>query len=332
LKTLPELLGAFLTKHLPLNRGYSSNTVASYRDAFILFIQYMETQNHTKPEKLDGTHFSLQNVESFLQWLEAAKGSSITTRNNRLAAIKSFFRYAQSVAPEWISVAKPILAIRAKKAAEDSTIKYLSAEAIGCILNESFKSGGIRDAALLSLLYDSGARVQEIADICVGDVHVTKPYTARLTGKGRKTRVVPIAVQTAKILRKYLNEFGLTISEQKLFSNWMGDPIGRAGIAYVLKKHVSAANILSPEIVPRTATPHQFRHSRSMHLLENGVNLIYIRDLLGHVSVTTTERYAKANAELKRNAIERASSNIIKESNFDKGKKEDLLDWLRNVI
>jgi site-specific recombinase XerD len=292
----------------------------------------MEVKHKIKPEKLDYIHFLLLYVESFLHLLENTKGSGITTRNNRLAAIKSFFRYAQATSPEWIDAAKPILAIKAKKAPDNSTIKYMSAEAIGCILNESFRTGGIRDAALLSLLYDSSARVQEIADVNIGDVHVTKPYTVRLTGKGRKTRIVPIAMQTAKILRKYINEHGLTDPEKKLFSNWMGDPIGRAGIAYILKKHVSAANMLSPDIVPPTATPHQFRHSRSMHLLENGVNLIYIRDLLGHVSVTTTERYAKANAEVKRKAIEQASHNLITESKFDECKKEDLLNWLRNVI
>ena len=330
MKTLSELINTFLTKYLPQSRGYSSNTVASYRDAFILFIKYMGTQYGTEPDKLDGTHFSLSNVEGFLLWLETSKGSGATTRNNRLAAIKSFFRYAQTVAPEWIDTAKPILALRAKKTVENSAIKYMSAEAIGCILSEAYKSGGIRDAALLSLLYDSGARVQEIADITIGDVRVTKPYTARLTGKGRKIRIVPIATQTAKILRKYISEFGLSVPENKLFSNWMGDPIGRAGIAYVLKKHVSAANVHFPDIVPRKATPHQFRHSRSMHMLENGVNLIYIRDLLGHASVTTTERYAKANVEMKRKAIEQ--SNIIAESNYDEEKKEDLLSWLRNVI
>jgi site-specific recombinase XerD len=292
----------------------------------------MEAKRKIKPNKIDSSHFSLSNVENFLIWLETVKGNSAATRNNRLAAIKSFFRYAQKVAPEWIDIAKPILSIKAKKTAEDSTIKYMSAEAIGCILNESFKSGGIRDVALLSLLYDSGARVQEIADINVGDVHVTKPYTATLTGKGRKTRIVPIATQTAKILRKYISTYGLNVLEKNLFLNWMGDPIGRAGIAYVLKKHVSAANLLFPEIVPRTATPHELRHSRSMHLLENGVNLIYIRDLLGHVSVTTTERYAKANTEMKRKAIEQANSNMIAVSKFDEEKKEDLLNWLRNVI
>lgn len=332
MKLLSELINSFLTKHLPLNRGYSSNTIASYRDAFVLYLQYMEIQHNIKPDKLDSIHFSLLNIENFLLWLETAKDNSITTRNNRLAAIKSFFNYAQTAAPEWIEVAKPILAIKAKKAPEHSTITYLSAEAIGCILNEAFRSGGIRDAALLSLLYDSGARVQEIADVNVDDVHATKPYTVRLTGKGRKTRTVPIAAQTARILRKYINEYGLTVPEKKLFSNWMGDPIGRAGIAYILKKHVAAANVLSPDIVPSTATPHQLRHSRSMHLLENGVNLIYIRDLLGHVSVTTTERYAKANAEVKRKAIEHASLDLITESKYDEGKKEDLLNWLRSVI
>jgi site-specific recombinase XerD len=332
MKIFSELISAFLVKYLPQSRGFSPNTVASYRDAFILFLQHMETQHGIKPDMVEITDFSLSNVENYLTWLEASKGNSVPTRNNRLAAIKSFFRYVQTVAPEWISIAKPILSIKAKKSAVQSTIAYLSAKAVGRILHEAMNSGGIRDAALLSLLYDSGARVQEIADINIDDVRVTTPCTARLTGKGRKTRIVPISPQVANILRKYVNEYGLTNSGEKLFTNWMGDPIGRAGIAYILKKHVTAANMLFPDIVPRTATPHQLRHSRSMHLLENGVNLIYIRDLLGHSSVTVTEVYAKANAEVKRKAIERASSIIIDESKYDNETKKDLLVWLKSVI
>jgi len=327
-----ELISAFLVKYLPQSRGLSPNTTASYRDTFILFLRYMETKHDTKPDMVEITDFTLSNVEGYLLWLETAKGNSVSTRNNRLAAIKSFFRYVQTIAPEWLDIAKPILSIRAKRHAGQPTINYLSAKAISCILHEAMNSGGIRDAALLSLLYDSGARVQEIADINIGDVRITTPCTARLTGKGRKTRIVPISPQAANILRKYISEYGLIIPEKKLFTNWMGDPIGRAGIAYVLKKHVAAANMLFPDIVPRTATPHQFRHSRSMHLLENGVNLVYIRDLLGHSSVTVTEVYAKANAEVKRKAIERASSIIIDESKYDDDTKKDLLVWLKSVI
>ena len=332
MKTFSELINVFLTRYLPQTRGYSTNTVASYRDAFVLFLQYMDAVHCVGPDKVDAGHFGLSCVEGYLEWLEMYKGSSVTTRNNRLAAIKSFFRYAQTVAPEWIDVAKPILSIRAKKLSEQPTISYLSTDAIGRILNEAMKSGGIRDAALLSLLYDTGARVQEVAGMDVGDVHVLSPCTARLIGKGRKIRVVPISAQMANILRKYMSDFGLVRPDQKLFVNWKGEPIGRAGIAYILRKHVTSANSQFPDIVPKTATPHQFRHSRSMHLLENGVNLIYIRDMLGHASVTTTERYAKANAEVKRKAIEKASANIFTESKFDEKAKEDLLGWLRIAI
>jgi len=143
---------------------------------------------------------------------------------------------------------------------------------------------------------------------------------------------VPLTAQAGNILAQYLKTLKNKTPDEPLFKNWRGEPIGRAGIAYVLRTHAQAASIASPGLMPSKVTPHMLRHSKAMHLLENGVNLIYIRDLLGHQSVITTEVYAKANPEMKRKAIEASSANIIKDSHYSANKKADLMNWLREVV
>jgi len=329
-KNFSGMLSSFLLVHLPGSRGFSGNTVSSYRDTFVLFLQFMSDTQNKKPERISFADFTATTVDAFLRWLKSERGCSASTCNNRLAAIKSFFRYVQGEAPEWMDIASDILAISAKKTAQ-TEISYLSVDAIRLLL-ETASTNGIRDLALLSLLYDSGARVREIADLVLGDLRLEKPATVKLTGKGRKTRIVPLTVQVVGILSRYIKTLKLAAHGECLFKNWRGDPIGRAGIAYVLQKHAQSASVISPSIIPPKVTPHMLRHSKAMHLLENGVNLIYIRDLLGHSTIVTTEVYAKANPEMKRKAIEASSEKILKGSNYSTNEKEDLLRWLRKTI
>ena len=330
-KTFSDFVMKFLTVYLPRTRGYSPNTVSAYRDSFVLYLRYMESECGISPNTVEISDFPYENVIGFTEWLAEARGCSASTCNSRLAAIKSFFRYVQSQAPELINAAKPVLAIKAKKASQPE-IDYLSVQAVSLLLKEALDSGGLRDAALLTLLYDSGARVQEIADLTLSDICLKKPSTIKLTGKGSKTRIVPVTPQAADILRKYASSLGIVDGHTHLFNNWKKEPIGRAGIAYILKKYVAAVHDTHPEIMPPKATPHTLRHSKSMHLLENGVNLIYIRDLLGHQSVVTTERYAKSNPEMKRKAIEKSSERIIDGSHYAPETKADLLNWLRKMM
>jgi site-specific recombinase XerD len=327
-KTFQETLSSFFLVYLPHTRGFSPNTIASYRDAFVALLRYTQEEKGTRPEKVDFSDFTAMHMDAFLDWVE--QGRSIGTRNNRLAAVKSFFRYVQRESPEHAAICQQVLSIKAKKSPQPE-IGYLTVDAIKLLLKHA-ESGGIRDLALLSLLYDSGARVQEVADLKIGDLHLDKPATVKLFGKGGKTRIVPITPQVASIMHSYLNKKDTTEQHNQLFLSKRGEPITRAGIAHILRVHASVANRINPDVVPSKVTPHMLRHSKAMHLLENGVNLIYIRDFLGHVSVTTTEVYAKANPEMKRKAIEAAGANVVGESKYDSTKKEDLLDWLRNNI
>jgi len=330
-KTFSGLLSSFLLTYLPRTRGCSTNTVSTYRDAFVLFFRFMASERDVLPDAVGLDDLSKSNVVAFLEWLEISRGSGVNSCNNRLAVLKSFSRFVQLEAPEWIDKVKTVSDIKAKKTAQPE-IAYLSVKAIELLLKEALASGGIRDAALLSLLYDTGARVQEVADIVISDIQLEKPSTVKLTGKGKKTRIVPLTQQAVPILKKHLAMLKPLFGDNHLFLNWKGEPIGRAGIAYILNKHTTAVNNAHPDIMPPKTTPHMLRHSKSMHLLENGVNLIYIRDLLGHESVITTEVYAKANPEVKRKAIETNSATIMEESFFNKNTQTDLLDWLREMI
>lgn len=275
-------------------------------------------------------------IEEFLIWLEDTKNYSISTRNQRLAALHAFFRYIQIEAPEYMELCNSILSIGSKKT-PIVEINYLSIEAIKELLSipDISKKEGRRDLAILSLLYDSGARVQELADLLVGDIKINKPATMRLTGKGKKTRIIPIMPQTINIAKAYINDYSL-YNESKissaLFFNKKQEKLTRAGISYIVNKYFGAARKKRPDLFPNKISPHIFRHSKAMHLLESGVNLIYIRDFLGHSSVTTTEIYAKSNPEVKRKAIEQASHNVIPDEKLTKKEKDDLLNWLKEFI
>ena len=235
--------------------------------------------------------------------------------------------------PAYMEQCRSVLGIRLKKA-EKTPVDYISIQGIRLLLEmpDRMESAGRRDLALLALMYDSGARVQEIADLRTGDIQLQKPYTVKVTGKGNKTRIVPLMPQTANIIKNYLSDTKQISAEMPLFYSYSGKKLTRAGIAYILKKYVWLAREQNPVLYPDKVSPHTLRHSKSMHLLEGGVNLVYIRDFLGHSSITTTEIYARANPEIKRKAIEEASVSILPEEKFDRQEKADLIAWLKELI
>lgn len=331
-----KYLSSYFLKYIPHKTGYSDNTISSYRDAFTIFLRYCNDVLHIKPEKLNFSKINRNMIEEFLVWLENTKNYSISTRNQRLAALHAFFRYVQIEAPEYIELCNSVLSISSKKT-PIVEMNYLSIEAIKKLLSipDISQKEGRRDLAILSLLYDTGARVQELADVTVSDLRIKAPATIRLTGKGKKTRIIPVMPQTINILKAYINDYGL-FNDSKisspLFFNKRKDKLTRAGLSYILNKYIVRAKLKHPELFPAKVSPHVFRHSKAMHLLESGVNLIYIRDFLGHSSVITTEIYAKSNPEIKRKAIEQASPNVLPEEKLTKEDKEDLLSWLKDFI
>lgn len=189
-----------------------------------------------------------------------------------------------------------------------------------------------RDLTILVILYDTGARVQELIDLKLQQIWLDSKPIIYLNGKGNKTRVVPICNDTANIIKKYITDNAIIMPNENLFKNKQRRPLTRAGVNYVLNKYIRIGRKQKPNFFKKTISPHCMRHSKAMHLLEAGVNLIYIRDFLGHVSVTTTEVYAKTNPELKRKFLEENSVSLGVTNRYSKQNKEDLLRWLTKNI
>ena len=325
-------LSAFLAKHLPGIVGASSNTVSSYRDTFVLFLRYMKAEKDTPAERIKLKSLDSKCFTEFLDWLETERNCTVTTRNVRLAAIHSFFRYLQYESPEHMDLCQKVLSIPFKKT-EPRVLNYFSLDGIKLLLSmpDTSTKSGRRDLALLSLMYDTGARVQEIADLTPQCVRFEKPATIRLHGKGNKTRIVPMMEVQVSLLKRYMTEQNLLRSEEQphpLFRNKCGEKLTRAGISYILDKYVSMARTIAPELIPDNISCHCLRHSKAMHLLQAGVNLVYIRDFWGHFSVQTTEVYAKADSRQKRQALEKAYVDVTPNADPVWQENNDLLEWL----
>jgi len=329
-------VAGFLSCYLPGQRNVSSNTIASYRDAVKLFLLFCQTERKMKPDDIRIADIGPDLLASYLGWLEQKRRCGVATRNQRLAAFKSFFHYVAAVDPEQLFACQRILGVPMKKSAQHP-MSFFSPEGLHRLLSQpdTATHKGRRDHALLVLLYDCAARVQEMCDLRVRDVRLEQPATVMLHGKGRKSRIVPISEKTASIMRAYLEERGWTRSsgalDFPLFMNSRKTKLTRAGVAHILRRYVTVMALSDSREVPEHVSPHCLRHSKAVHLLRSGVPLIYIRDFLGHVSVTTTEIYAKVDAEQKRKALEGAyhvpSQEPVPEWRNDKG----LMSWLSEL-
>ncbi|MCL6442427.1 MAG: site-specific integrase [Alicyclobacillus sp.] len=328
-------VSTYLSTYLPGVQGLSTNTVMSYRDMFKLLIEFYEKELDIKADRIMLHDLTRTSIERFLDWLETDRGCSVSTRNVRLAAVHAFARYLQRELPEFMFQSQQLLSIPIKKTKAKS-VDYLTLEEMKFLLslpNTSTRDGR-RDSVLLSLLYDTGARVQELCDLVVSDVKIGPLSTVKLTGKGSKSRLVPIMKSMSNLLNQYLKENGLTEpgkSEYPVFHNRSNAKLTREGVAYIIGKYVSLAETISPGMLPKRVSPHCFRHSKAMHLLQSGVNLIYIRDLLGHVDIKTTEVYARIDGEMKRKALERSTAGVVSDKLPEWQTNTELMAWLKSL-
>jgi integrase/recombinase XerD len=327
------MLHRFLTSHLAGLRGCSPNTIASYRDAFKLLIVFFSDVRSIPPGKLTLDRIDDDAITGFLNWLEAERGNSIATRDQRLAAISSFFRWLQSQDPARMARCQDILAIPAKKQAQPG-VNHLTAGQTRRLLAQPDRSTrrGRRDATLLATLYDTAARVSEFADLTVRDIRVEPPALAVLTGKGRKTRHVPLGDNTAALLGAYLAEHSLDKpghDDHPLFVSQHRRKLSRSGIAWIIRKYQAQTG--DPALASADLSPHVLRHSKAMHLCEAGIPLPYIRDILGHVDLSTTEIYARASTEAKRKALEAVYTEIVTDDLPEWNQNPALLSWLASL-
>lgn len=328
---LARALQAFLGEYLPMQRNLSAHTIRSYRDTMTLLLRFCRDQQGLAIERLHIAQLEAGLVTAFLTYLEAKRGCSIRTRNQRLAAIHAFARYLQVETPEHILHCQRLLAIPFKRY-DRAALQYLSAEQMQLLLAQPDlrTPRGRRDATLLSVLYDTGARVQELIDLSVRDVRLEAPAQIQLTGKGRKSRTVPLMTSTVGMLTQYLREHeldGPDCREQPLFMNRQRQRLTRMGIRYVIRACLVQARQVDPHL-PEAVSPHTFRHSKAMHMLQAGIPLVIIRDFLGHVDIATSEVYARADLEMKRRALEKLVPVSSARPSLSWHEDASLLAWL----
>lgn len=329
-------LTAFLTTYMADQRNASPNTIRSYRDTFVLLLRYLRDARDRCVEKITLASIDAPTVVAFLEYLQTERGCSPRTCNQRLAAIHAFARYVQSEAPDCLLAIQRVLAIPSRRVAR-KPMAYLESDDLGAVLAQPDvdTASGRRDAVLLNVLYNTGARCQELIDLRAKDVRLDTPTQVRLIGKGRKTRIVPLTDSTVTLLRGYMEAHGLLApeaAERPVFGGRHGRAMSRSGVRYLLAKHVRSASGDRAGI-PSKVGPHTLRHSKAMHMLQSGVPVVVIRDILGHVDVKTTEVYARANLEMKRRALETvaASSSAPTTPTMSWRDDRDLMAWLTSL-
>ncbi len=319
-------LNRFLTDFLVNKKGCSPKTIDSYRYAFIFLLDYYNEVIGIPADQMTISSLTYERLLGFLDWLQSERKSGIATRNQRQAAINSFIRFLMYEKPEFLNEYQKILWIPVKKAPQKE-ISYLKTDGVSALMEQvdTRKADGLRDYVMLMLLYSTGIRVK--------DLSLHEPRTLLVHGKGKKSRYVPLMKDSLPIIQDYLKMMGYQSPEKLdewLFINHMGRQFTRQGVNYIIKKYGAMARESSPDLIPDSLSPHKMRHTAAMELVDSGVDLIYIRDLLGHVSVKTTEIYAKTDAKLKREAIEAASREIVPHEDAKWDSDDDLKSWLKS--
>ncbi len=336
MNALGNLVVAFFADHLKVQKGLRPASIHSYRDVLKLFLNQIAARRHCPITRLEPADLTAEAVLAFLQSLEVTRGNQIRTRNQRLAALRTFYRYLASRAPELLAEAARVEAIPIKRTPPPPTC-YLERDEIQQVLAgvATRTPLGQRDHAILTVMYNTGARVQEIADLRVGDVDLNGPYRVRLHGKGDKWRACPLWPETAQELRQ-LDTVGTGDPATPLFRSRLGRPMTRFGLYKVVKRHTAQlANRRADNGAVRRLSPHVVRHTTAVHLLEAGVDVNVIRGWLGHVNLETTNRYAEVSIRMKEAAMARCVPPPAESPAYPrKGvwhREPDLLEWLESL-
>jgi site-specific recombinase XerD len=306
--SFPSLLQDFFCQRLIAQRQASARTVASYRDAFRLFLRYAEVRLKRPASALALGDLDAPLILAFLDHLESERHNSARTRNTRLAALRSFLHYAALHDPTALSTIQRALAIPTKRF-DRPLLGFLSRDEIEAILAAPDRStwSGHRDHVLLTTLYNTGARVSEIIAVRLGDVTLADAPSVRLHGKGRKERAVPLWKTTVKRLREWLPRVN-GAADAPLFPNDRGQALSRSGVESRLRAAIGAAVSRCPSLAKKRVSPHTLRHTTAMHLLQAGVDLSVIALWLGHESPETTHLYIEADLAIKQSALEKLQS------------------------
>jgi site-specific recombinase XerD len=332
---LASAIRGFFQQHMISLRGLSGNTVLSYRDAIKLFLAFASRLHRKTATNLTLDDLGDEVVRRFLNHLENDRHNSVATRNDRLAAIHSFFQYLSTIDPPSLPLCQSVLAVPFKRRPH-RVPKFIDREEVQHIFRQIDCQSvlGRRDDALLRVLYNSGMRAQELVDLDLNHVRLTRPYTVLIHGKGSRQRVCPLWRETIDALKRYLETRTAPPADaQPLFLNTHGNRLTRFGIRYIVSHRIAEAAKICPSLLTRKITPHTWRHSTALHLLQSNVDLTMISDWLGHSSIETTHQYVDIDLKMKQKTLASVEHLIPKANGSPANWKtnKDILGWLSTL-
>lgn len=335
---LGRSLVRFFHEYLPTLRGMSEHTIRGYRDAIVLFLRYLSEDSSRSVDRLDLCDINSEAVSRFLTFIQEKRGNGISTRNARLAALHTFSRFLSNHYPEHMVEWQRILALPFKRGARQAPVEYLEAAEVKAVLDKIDRSteAGQRDYALFAVLFNTGARVQEILNLRRCDVRFQSPCQVRLKGKGGKVRFCPIWARTARLLRDLPRARPDVLEDREdfLFRNSHGGQLTRFGVRYLLSKYVTAAAKDVDTLRTKRIHPHSLRHGTAVALLKAGFDFATISQWLGHSTLNTTMIYARADMDIKRQALAQVFPDILggqPPTSQNTPKQPDIIDWLHRL-
>ena len=324
-----KLVQNFLTTYIIGECNYSMNTKASYSTTFHLFLEFMNKKKNIKPNKIEIETITKEVIVQFLDWLETNRNVSLQTRNQRLACIKSFYKYVQSNESELLDTCSLILSIKNKKV-PNKIISYFSEDEIRIMINHLNNSKDLKKLTMVCVLYETGARVSEFINIKLNDLNLSDNASITLYGKGNKVRVVPISQELVKLINKYLEEAYINYGEDYLFYSNYKKSYERSSINKIIHNFILQLKTEYPNYFHGSYSPHSFRHTKATHLYNNGTPLLYIKNFLGHSTISSTEIYASPDSKKQREEILKNAESIKTKNKYSTNKKENLDNWLKN--
>ncbi len=333
--SLAASIQSFFDRHLVSQRGLSGHTVLTYRDAIKLLLEFATQRCRKSCTDLAVEDLSAEMVRQFLDHLERSRHNCVHTRNNRLAAIHAFFRYLATIEPRYLARCQAVLAVPFKRHAQPVP-EYLERNEVLSILQhiDNRTLLGQRDDALLRLLYNTGMRAHELVTLDINHVRFSRPYHVRIHGKGHKERTCPLWRETIQALKAYVERRAARFTDATpLFVNSEGERLTRFGLLYLVRRWVEKAAKDCPSLLTHKVTPHTFRHTTAMHLLQSGVDLNMIRSWLGHASIDTTHGYVEIDLEMKRKTLQSCERILPKQRQSRPSWQRDpnILEWLSRL-
>lgn len=324
-----KLVQEFLTNYIIGECNYSMNTKASYSATFHLLLEFINEEKNIKPNKIEIETITKEVIIQFLDWLETNRNVSVQTRNQRLACIKSFYKYVQSNELDLFDTCSLILSIKNKKV-PNKIISYFSEDEIRIIINYLNNSKDLKKLTMICVLYETGSRVSEFINIKLNDLNLSNNASITLYGKGNKTRIVPISRELVKLINKYLKEIYINYGDDYLFYSNYQRKYSRYSINKLVTVLINKIKINHKNYFKGKYHPHSFRHTKATHLYNNGTPLLYIKEFLGHSTVSSTEIYATPDSRKQREEILKNSESITTKNKYNNNKKDDLDNWLKN--